>query len=488
MVTITIINSIISQRPLNVIACIFIFVLLLFFINQWNLTHQIYGLYFGNNIVINSGNVSSSFTKGQMSTVERGYAYVVWVDKNNTIYFSASHDNGTKFSSPIALSSNNNSLAISPHIIATEKGGVYVVWVDKNNATGDSNIVFRGSNDSGKSFDSSVRLNRNVSPNQTSVASYPQIDATEKGGVYVVWVDKNNATGDSNIVFRGSNDSGKSFDSSVRLNRNVSPNQTSVASYPQIDATEKGGVYVVWVDKKENGDTNIAFITSNNSGKDFTNRKYIRSNDLLSFSPQIDATEKGGVYVVWVDKNNATGDSNIVFRGSNDSGKSFDRSVRLNRNVSPNQTSVASYPQIDATEKGGVYVVWVDKNNATGDSNIVFRGSNDSGKSFDSSVRLNRNPNQISISFAPQIAANEIGSVFVTWPENTLQFKEILDGGNIFGRTVSLNNHVVLPLSAQVVAAENGNIYLAWAEKNNGLNNDTVLMFKRIGQYYFDRR
>src|SRR6185369_12355374 len=222
----------------------------------------------------------------------------------------------TKFNKPIALSSNNT-LANSPQIDATEKGGVYVVWVDKNNATGDSNIVFRGSNDYGKSFDSSVCLNRNVAPNQTSVASYPQIDATEKGGVYVVWVDKNNATGDSNIVFRGSNDSGKSFDSSVLLNRNASPNQTSVASYPQIVATEKGGVYVVWVDK-----------------------------------------------------NNATGDSNIVFRSSNDSGKSFDSSVRLNRNVAPNQTSVASYPQIDATEKGGVYVVWVDKKNATGDSNI----------------------------------------------------------------------------------------------------------------------
>ena len=257
MVKITIIKSIIYQNPLNLAIFIFIFVLLLFFIHQWNIIHQVYGLYFGNNIVINSGNVSSSFTKGQMSSVERGYTYAVWVDKNNTIYFSASHENGTKFSSPITLSSNNT-LAISPQIIATENGGVYVVWVDKNNSTGDSNIV--------------------------------------------------------------------------------------------------------------------------------------------------------------------------------------------------------------------------------------FRGSNDNGKSFDRSVRLNRNPNQTSLSFAPQIAANEMGSVFVTWPENTLQFKEILDGGNILGRTISLNNHVVLPLSAQIVATEKGNIYLAWAEKTDGLNNDTVLMFKRISQYYFDRR
>jgi hypothetical protein len=300
---------------LNLTALIFIFFLLLFFIHQYNLSHQVFGLYFGKNIAINSGNVSSSFTKGQIDSIERGYVYVVWVDKNIT-YFSFNHANDTTFSNPVALSSN---------------------------------------------------------------------------------------------------------------------------------AT-------------------------------------------LSSSPQIVATEKGGVYVVWIDKNNATGDSNIVFRGSNDNGKSFDHSVRLNRNVGPNQTSVASYPQMDATEKGGVYVVWVDKNNSTGDSNIVFRGSNDNGKSFDRSVRLNRNPDQISRSFAPQIVVTKMGSVFVTWPENTIQFKEILNGGTIFGRTLSLNNHVVLPLSAQIVAAENGNIYLAWAEKNNSLNNDTVLMFKRISQYYFDRR
>ena len=257
MVTITIINSILCQRApkgsIFIVMCVF----LLFFILQWTLIHQIYGLYFGNNIIINSGNVLSSFTKGQISSIERGYVYVVWADKNNTIYFSSSYDNGTKFSNPIALSANNT-LGISP--------------------------------------------------------------------------------------------------------------------------------------------------------------------------------------------------------------------------------------QIDATERGGVYVVWVDKNNATGDSNIVFRGSNDNGKSFDSSVRLNRNPNQISLSFPPQIVATNNGSVFVTWPENKLQFKEILHGGETFGRTISLNNQVVLPFSTQIIAAENGNVYLAWIEKNNSLKNDTGLMFKRISQNYFERR
>ena len=181
-------------------------------------------------------------------------------------------------------------------------------------------------------------------------------------------------------------------------------------------------------EKKTTGDSNIAFISSNDSGKDFSNRKFHRANDLLSFSPQIAATEKGNVHVVWVDKNNATGDSNVIFRSSNDNGMDFDHSVRLNRN--PNQTSTSSSPQIAATEKGSVYVVW---------------------------------------------------------SENNLQFKEILDNGSIFGRTISLNNNIVLALSPQIVAIENGNVYLVWAEKNSGTNNDTVLLFKRISQSFFDR-
>jgi len=237
-------------------------------------------------------------------------------------------------------------------------------------------------------------------------------------------------------------------------------------------------------EKKTTGDSNIAFISSNDSGKDFSNRKFHRANDLLSFSPQIAATEKGNVHVVWVDKNNATGDSNVIFRSSNDNGKDFDQSVRLNRN--PYQTSTST-PQIAATEKGNVYVVWVDENNATGDSNVIFRSSNDNGMDFDHSVRLNRNPNQTSTSSSPQIAATEKGSVYVVWSENNLQFKEILDNGSIFGRTISLNNNIVLALSPQIVAIENGNVYLVWAEKNSGTNNDTVLLFKRISQSFFDR-
>jgi hypothetical protein len=475
-------RSIENLMPLNLIILIFIFSVLYFVFHQYDFIHHVYGLYFGNNFIINNGNVSSSITEGKLASSEKGDVYVVWVEKNNT-YFSSRHEHDTKFSNPIVLSSNNG-LSSSPRISATERGDVYVIWIEKNK----NNIVFRKSNDSGNNFDKNVHLNRIGGTNQT--VSSPLLAATERGDVYVVWVDKNN------IVFRKSNDSGNNFDKSISLDNNVNPsqkrkaslNQTLTPSFsPQLTVTEKGDVYVVWVDKNEaNGDTNIAFVRSNTSGNDFVRGKYLRANDLLSFSPQLAATERGDVYVVWVDKNNETGSSTIRFSGSNNSGNDFGDIKRLSRSADPNETSTVFSPQLAATDNGGVYVVWVEKNE-TGSNNVVFRGSNDFGNDFDTRARLNRNPNQIGFSFSPQIGSTQNGSIFVIWSDNTLQFKQISDGGEIVGRTISLNNQTVLPLSSQIAVTEHGNLYLAWAEQHGNINNDTAFVFKKISEFYFDR-
>jgi hypothetical protein len=424
-------RSIENLMPLNLIILIFIFSVLYFVFHQYDFIHHVYGLYFGNNFIINNGNVSSSITEGKLASSEKGDVYVVWVEKNNT-YFSSRHEHDTKFSNPIVLSSNNG-LSSSPRISATERGDVYVIWVEKNK----NNIVFRKSNDSGNNFDKSISLDNNVNPSQKRKAS---------------------------------------------LNQTLTPSFS-----PQLTVTEKGDVYVVWVDKNEaNGDTNIAFVRSNTSGNDFVRGKYLRANDLLSFSPQLAATERGDVYVVWVDKNNETGSSTIRFSGSNNSGNDFGDIKRLSRSADPNETSTVFSPQLAATDNGGVYVVWVEKNE-TGSNNVVFRGSNDFGNDFDTRARLNRNPNQIGFSFSPQIGSTQNGSIFVIWSDNTLQFKQISDGGEIVGRTISLNNQTVLPLSSQIAVTEHGNLYLAWAEQHGNINNDTAFVFKKISEFYFDR-
>jgi hypothetical protein len=413
------IRTMINYIPLNVTIFIFVFCLLFFSFPQWDSTHQAYGLYFGNNFVIDSANVSSSSVEGQITSIEKGGVYVVWVDKNN-IYFCSSQENGTKFSTPILLS-DNNTQSSSPQIAATEKGSVYVVWVDKNNVTGDSNVIFRSSNDNGKDFNHSVYLSRN--PNQTSITSSPQIAATEKGSVYVVWVDE----------------------------------------------------------KKTTGDSNIELIRSNDTGKGFSNRITLRAGDHLSYSPQITATEKGDVYVVWVDKNEKTGDSDITFRSSNDSGRNFDD----RKNLRSSNTLLSSSPQMTATEKGDVYVVWVDKNSTIGDSDITFRSSNDRGRDFERAINLNKGEKKLYNDSSPQIVTTAKDRVNVVWVNNHVEFKEILVQDALVGKTILLSNITAWSSFPQLTATEKGDVYVVWVDKNSTTN--ASLQIKRISEYFFDR-
>ena len=249
--------------------------------------------------------------------------YVVSVNSNSLLRFISSQDNGTKFGNPILLSNVNSSLSpqTGPKIDSTEKGDVYVVWVDGNG------VYFKSSQDNETDFGNPILLSINV-------ASSPQIAATEKGDVYVVWVDGNG------VYFRSSQDNGTKFGNPILLS-----NAARISSSPQIVLRqEKGDVYVVWSDKnKQSGDSDIILKSSMNGGEDFGSSDRIsRRNDILSLSPQIAATEKGDVYVARVDKNNMSGDSGIVFISSTNNGVEFDDSVNLDRD--PDDITISVSP------------------------------------------------------------------------------------------------------------------------------------------------
>jgi hypothetical protein len=374
------------------------------------------GLYFGHDLSVANHIQNSSLSPRQISATERGEVYVVWVDKNN-IYFSANNHSGNKFAPAVLLSDTNKSSS-SPQLAANEKGNVYVVWVDIDNKTGDSNIMFRTSNDSGKSFSTQKELEGGK-----FISISPQLAANEKGNVYVVWVDKNNKT----------------------------------------------------------GDRNVEFISSNDSGMTFHDRKKLTGGKPISFFPQLAANEKGNVYLVWVDKNNKTGDTDIVFRSSNDSGMSFDDRKKIRRS-----DSLLSFsPQIAATENGNVYLVWVDKNSTSGDTDISFRSSSDSGRDFERIINLDKGEKKVSSSSLPQIATAQNDSVYVIWVNNQIQFKELLVKDAIVGNPISLSSKGTSSQSAEITGTKNGNLYVLWIDKNDMM--DGSLHFKRISQNYFDR-
>src|SRR5215203_1604115 len=378
------------------------------------------------------------------------------------------------FGDTINLTENNkSSFSLSfPQLAATEGGNVYVVWIDKNT------LYFKASQDHGSVFNTPIILSNNVSV----TSSPPQLAATEGGNVYVVWIDKNT------LYFKASQDHGSVFNTPIILSNNVSV----TSSPPQLAATEGGNVYVVWINKKnstfEEEGTDIAFKWSKDAGNTFSKTKKLSRglNGTSSLSPQLAATEGGNVYVVWIDKKNSTfgeGDTDLVFKWSKDAGNNFSKTKKLSRGLSVSSLS----PQLAATEDGDVDVVWIDKkNSASGEEgiDIAFKWSKDAGNTFSQTKKLSRGLS-VSSPLSPQLAATEDGDVYVLWSNNQTYFKEILSYNAIIGETINISNNTdtVYP---QLTATEEGNVYVIWIANNKNMDNEKVLYFKRISNFLFD--
>ena len=93
------------------------------------------------------------------------------------------------------------------------------------------------------------------------------------------------------------------------------------------------------------------------------------------------ATSNNNVYVTWWD--NKTGNNEVFFARSTDSGKSFDKTINIS-----NATGGSADNQI-AAQGNNVYITWWDTDKTTGVKNVFFRASNDNGNTFGSPIMLN---------------------------------------------------------------------------------------------------
>jgi hypothetical protein len=130
-----------------------------------------------------------------------------------------------------------------------------------------------------------------------------------------------------------------------------------------------------------------------------------------------------------------------------------------------------------------VYVVWVDTNRTSGDSDIVFRASTDGGE------KLNRKKLSTEIkisSVSPQLAAIQNGNAYVLWVKSNPEFNEVLDYGNIVGGVISLGEKTRVASYPQLAATENGDVFTVWIDRKNTTDSKTV-HFKKASENFFDR-
>jgi hypothetical protein len=209
-----------------------------------------------------------------------------------------------------------------------------MVW--ENETPGNNEIYFRKSIDDGATWQPAKRLTNN-----TLYSTSPAL-AVSGANIYVVW--NNTASGNGEIYFRKSTDSGATWQTVQRLTNNAgNSNDPTIA----IDGSI---VYLSWTDYTP-GNGEIYFEKSNDGGATWQTAKRLTHNSGESFVPRI-AVSGASVYLVWQDLNPSNYE--IYFRKSTNGGATWQAAQRLT-----NTPGYSGYPKI-AVNSSSVFVVWHD--------------------------------------------------------------------------------------------------------------------------------
>jgi hypothetical protein len=206
------------------------------------------------------------------------------------------------------------------------------------------------------------------------------------GFTHVVWTDtSNSANGNGNIFFRSSNDSGISFSNIAILS-----NKTGDSNLPDI-SSYGNNVYVTWEDESLLN-SHIYFRSSSNNGDTFGDILNISNATIWPTFAKV-ASNKNYVYVVWVGSN-ADDPKNfeIFLRRSNDSGQSFGPVFDLSKSEGDSIDPHIMVP----TKSNNVYLAYSDCDPTHDDPvcRVYFTKSTDDGSTFDSPLLISTLPLQ----------------------------------------------------------------------------------------------
>jgi len=328
----------------------------------------------------------------------------------------------------------------NPAIVAAGSK-VYVAWYD--NTPGNNEIYFRRSLDSGATWETSKRLTNNAGDSQ-----YPDI-AVSGANVYVVWQDY--MPGNSEIYFRHSADDGATWEAVKRLT-----NLSNSSEYPKVAAVGPH-VYVVWKEATT-GNEEIYFLHSGNSGASWLAAKRLTYNSDISDDPTI-AASQASVFLSWTEWPSMK----VKFKKSDNRGTSWQATL-----TAAVDSSSECYNPVLAVGNDNIYLAWESRPLDFGDININFSKSADGGSTWSAPTPLN--------TFAygtkhwPRIAASA-SAVYVVWydglDDHKVYFKKSPDGGDSWDDAQQLTSSAgssTLP----DVAMSWGQVYVAYDDDTPG--------------------
>lgn len=247
------------------------------------------------------------------------------------------------------------------------------------------------------------------------------------------------------------------------------------AHWPVVVVGPRGEFYTTWQEQTPDLSTDILFNRSADFGTTWLPSS-IKLNSSppgghSSHEPKIAADKEGGVYVVWEDSRHNTSD--LYFNRSLDEGATWlDQDVWLT-SARPSMAA-ASRPILRTDRSGHLYLLWNDIREAP--RSLYFTRSVNRGAAWlPEAIRLDRHDEK-AIAWAPSLAADDEGHVYVTWwegtgeTEGTIRFRRSADYGATWAEEQILDPKLGKsgPRFPSLKVDQDGVVYIMWSSDRSG--------------------
>jgi hypothetical protein len=399
--------------------------------------------------------------------------HVAYMDRRNgaaDVFYRGSADGGTTWPDPdrrLDTDTAGEDASLSPAIAAGWGDWVVAAWGDFRDDQDERNIYSSFSDDAGSSWASSdERIDDGLDGDCFGV----DVAMDVLGGVYAVF-EYVEADRSRRIYLARSDDGGATFDAPVRLDHNSGPTP-QIASDAHVAVDGSGGVFVVWRDNR-NGTGDIYLNRSLDSGVTWSGTDTrLDSAGGYSDRPRIAASSTGAVYVTFEDDRNGSVD--VYAACSQDRGASFGADTQLDTDVFANDSLNPSVAALDGTDTA--WVVWEDYRDGLPDTRLSM--TVDAGASWPSAdVKVNADAAGVNGATKPDVAGSDVaGSAVVTvvWEDDRNGAQDIymnfsLDGGVTFQPvdwrvdtdTENRDSH------QPIVEAADGRFHIVWLDYRN---------------------
>ncbi|MGA1822485.1 MAG: hypothetical protein ACMUIG_08155 [Thermoplasmatota archaeon] len=382
-------------------------------------------------------------------------------------------DGAIAFEADILINQDSGDAVQDNPAVVTDGRYVYVIWEDQRDGTKD--LYCRVSNDSGRNFGKEVRVD-DTSRTKTLADDItdqenPSAALAPNGDLYVVWED--DREGRSLTFISRSIDHGETFSENILIDDSPQGKQTN----PHIDISpDSGDIYVVWEDTRNSKGYPMIFLAHTFDGISFDPSVQVSDQEAGIFceQPRVGAGYDGYVHVVWVD--DRTWDLDIYTAASNDYGASFQSSVRINRDPS---NSDQEMPDIAVSETH-IFVVWKDQKMTSAD--IYISNSTDSGRRWNTEFCVH--PESTSgAQYDPRIVLDDGGNLSIAWTSSPgfaddasdIQATKLYPNGTSeIARTVNDPLSGVIQANHDIDVSPAGKMFTAWRDSRRFRTGSTI--------------